>query len=133
MILIDRHHAEAACILEAHIDAPHCDVRVVADVKTQHWAVVHLVDVIPAQHEHELRLVFGDQIKILVHGVRGAAVPRVAQALLSRHDFHEFPELAAQKTPGLMHVADQRMRHVLGENRNAPDTRIDTVRQIRNR
>ena len=57
------------------------------------------------------------------------AIPEVAELLLRRNDFDELAELAAQIAPTALDVLDQRMRLVLRHDGNAPDARIDAVRQ----
>ena len=61
-----------------------------------------------------------------------SAVPRYqtgAELLLRRDDFDELAELAAQVAPAALHVLDERLRLVLGEDRDLADAGVDAVRQ----
>src|SRR4029077_19806956 len=92
-------------------------------------AVVHLVDVVPGEHQHVLRPVRDDQLDVLVHGVRGTAIPDRTELLLRGDDLDELPELSAQVPPAVLHVLNQRLGLVLSEDGDLADTGVHAVRQ----
>src|SRR5256885_11052679 len=57
-----------------------------------------LVDVIPGEHQHVLGPVRDDQLDVLVHGVRRAAIPDRTELLLSGDHLDELPELDRKST-----------------------------------
>ena len=127
-LFIDLHHAEAARLALRHPDAAHRHVHLVLDVRREHRPVVHLVDVVTGHDQDVARRVVADDVDVLVDRVGGAGVPRgLADPLLRGEQFEELVELAAQESPAFLDVADQRVRLVLGEHRDAADARIDAV------
>jgi hypothetical protein len=120
-------HAEVARLAHRYLDHADRDVGALLDVVGDHRAIVHLVDVVPGEHQHVFGVVRDDQLKILVHGVGGAAVPARVQLLLRRHHLHELAELAPQVTPAVLHVPDERLGLVLGEDRDLADAGVDAV------
>jgi hypothetical protein len=127
--LVDREHAEFARALERHLDDAHRDVGLLLDVKADHGAVVHLVDVIPGEHQHVQRTMRADDLHVLPERVRGALVPLRPEALLRRDHLHELAELAAQVAPATLDVLDERVGLVLRQHRDLPDARIHAVRE----
>ncbi len=70
-----------------------------------------------------------DKIQILIHRIRSAAIPMLADLLLRRNELHELSQLAAQIAPAALNVLDQRLSFVLREHRNLADAGIDAIRQ----
>ena len=70
-----------------------------------------------------------DQVGVLEHGVDGSPVPAFAVLLLGGPDLDELAELAMQEAPAGVHVPDQRLGLVLGQQGDAADFGIDAVRQ----
>jgi hypothetical protein len=89
--------------------------------------VVHLVDVITGEYQHELRVRRAQAVEVLVNGVRGTSIPRVIQLLLCRHQLDELAELPCQKRPPALHVPDQALRLVLRGDADAPDSGVHAV------
>ena len=129
---VDGHDAElAGGFLERHLETAHGHVRILLHVRGEKCAVVHLVDMIARQDQHEARVVGADDVEILVHGVGGAAVPLTADSLRCRQDFDELALAGAglEPRPALHQVPYQRMRLVLGQHADPAYARIDAVRQ----
>jgi hypothetical protein len=114
---------------ERHLDARHRHVGPGRDVLLEQQGVVERIDLVAGQHEHVLRLGRFDEIHVLIERVDRAGVPALAVALLCRPDLDVLPYLPVQESPPAMHVADQRLGLVLGEHRDAPQLRVDAVRQ----
>ena len=129
VVVVDAHHAEARGLLQWHLYTAHRDVRLGLDEGREHRAVVHLVDVVARQYQHELRVVAADDIDVLVDRVGGAGIPRSLDTLLRRQQLHELAQLAAHEAPAALHVAYQAVRLVLGQDGDLADTRVDAVRQ----
>ena len=126
---VDAHDAERRRLLARHFDDADGDVGALLDVRGEHRAVVHLVDVIAGQHQHVPRMVQADDLQVLVQRVGGAAIPEVAHLLLRRDHLDELVELAAQVAPAALDVLDQRVRLVLRHDGDPADARVDAVRQ----
>ena len=122
-------HPVVVRLLRRHFHHPDGDVGALLHVVGDHRPVIHLVDVVAGEHQHVLGTMGADQLDVLVHGIGGAAVPHRAELLLRRYDFDEFAELAAQVAPAVLHVLDERLRLVLGEDRDLADARVHAVRQ----
>ena len=126
--LVDLDDAELRRLRLLDRQAGHGGDRPLLEVELGHLADVHLVDVVSAEHEHRVRAVLLDEVQVLEHGVRGAAVPRFAHAHLRGHHRDEVVERAA-RSPGALHVLSQRLRLVLGQDVDRPDARVRQVRQ----
>ena len=127
--VVGGHDAEFLRAVERHVDDADGDVRLALLVIGDHRTVVHLVDVIAGEYQHVRRVVRADELEILVHRVGGAAVPVLADLLLSRNQLDEFAQLAAQIAPAALDVLDQRLRLVLSEHGDLADAGIHAIRQ----
>ena len=79
------HHAEAAGLVQRHLDAADGEVGALLDVCRKHGSVIHLVDVVASEDQHVRGRVVTDDVNILVGRVRGAGIPgRLAHPLLRR-------------------------------------------------
>ena len=61
-------------------------LRAALDVKFDHLADVHAIDVIGAEDRDHVRLGLLDQIDVLVNGVGGAAIPVLARRTASARE-----------------------------------------------
>ena len=96
----------------------------------EHQLVIHLVDMIPRQNQHELRRIAFDDVDVLEDGVGGAFVPlQLGDALRGGEDVEAFVALGAQEVPAALKVPDERVRLVLRGDADAADARVDRVRQ----
>ena len=128
LLIVHRHHAEFPGILDRHIDAGHRHVGRIGGMKRQHFAVIHLVNVVARQDQDIGRIVVAQDVHVLEHRIGGTAVPHgFVDALLRRHQLDELVELAAQETPAAMQMLQQAVRFVLGDDADAADTGIDAV------
>ena len=92
LIFVDAANAEAFRLFDRHRDGADGQVGALLDVELQHLGVVHLINVVAGEDQHELRLVFVQKMKVLEDGIGGAGVPTVAVALLGRHGVEEFAQ-----------------------------------------
>ena len=127
MIRAERHHAELVRLRQRHLDAADRDVRAALLVERDQRAVVHLVDVIAGEHEHGFGAVLLDDVEILVNGVGRAAIPNLAELLLSRNDVDELAELAMQVTPAALHMLNQRVRLILRQYEDLANAGVDAI------
>ena len=114
MRLLDRHGAHGAG-----------DVRAAIPVQLDERAVVHLVDVVAGEDEHELRVPVVDEVEVLEHGVRGPVVPVARPAATDERLEQRHAAAAAVEVPRTADadVVDQGARRVL---RQDPD--VDRAR-----
>src|ERR1700758_4779740 len=64
-----------------------------------------------------------------MYGIGGAAIPEGPDLLLRRDGLDELAELPAEVAPATLHVLDERLRLVLGEDGNLADAGIHAVGQ----
>ena len=74
-------------------------------MRAEHPRVIHLVDVIARQHDQVARTLTRDGIEILIHGVRRALIPMLADAFLRRQNLDELAELFGDDSPTQADVA----------------------------
>ena len=106
-------NTSSCSLLVGDVRARDCQIRVAAHVRLDQRPVVERVDLIAGEHEHVARAGRVDEVAVLINGIHGAAVPTLAILLLRRPDLDELPELAVQKAPAVVHVANQGLRFVL--------------------
>ncbi len=134
VVLVDMHDAEADGLHARHFQAADGDVGAGIDMLLQHVFVVHLVDMVAGQDDHVLDAIILDDVDVLVDGVGGAFVPlRFGDALGGRQNVEALVALGAEEVPAALHVADQRMRLVLGGDADAADTGVQAHWTARNR
>lgn len=102
----------------------------ISHVRGEHLAVVHFIDVVAGQDQDVFRLVYAQDIQVLIDSVGRAFVPALlVDPLLRRQQLDELVELAAQETPAALDVLDQAVRLVLGDHADAADARVDAIGQ----
>ena len=82
---------------------------------------------IARQHDHVLRRLAHDRVQVLVHGVGGAQVPVLADALLRRQDLDELAEFLGDDVPAHADVAIERQALVLRDDEDAAQAGVDAV------
>ena len=124
------HDAKTGRVHARDLEAPDRHVGVLLHVLLEHQLVVHLVDVVAGQHDHELGMIGLDDVDVLEHGVGGPFIPlRLAHALAGRQDVEAFVALGAQEVPAALQVTDEAVRLVLRRHADAADAGVDRVRQ----
>ena len=98
-------------------------------VERHHLVHVHPVDVVRAEHRHQVGVEIVDQVEVLEDGVRAAAEPYLPDPHLGRHDGDEVVGHQAARLPRDAEVLDQRLRHVLDQDVERENPRVDEVRQ----
>ena len=92
--------------------------------------VVHLVDVIAGEHDHQPWGRHLQRIDVLVDGVGSAEIPVVIDPLLRREHVEELAEVAAeQPMPSQIQVAVEAPGLVLREHEQPPQTAVEAVRE----
>ncbi len=114
---------------DGYVDHPDRDVGFTLFVIRDHRTIVHLVNMIAGEDQHMGGAMRLDELDVLIHRVRGSAIPVRPDLLLSRNQLDEFTQLAAQVTPATLDVLDEGLRFVLREHGNLPNTGIDAIRQ----
>jgi hypothetical protein len=127
---VEHRGAEARRLLGRHPGEGDRQVGAVFEVLPDHRPVVHRVDVIAGDDQHQLGPKVADEGEVLPHRVGGAAVPvRVLGAAVGG----ENAQLAgaADVVPGRAagQVGVERVRPVLGEDADRADPRVHHVRQ----
>ncbi len=116
-----------------HRHGPHGagDLGALGPMRLEEGAIVHLVDVVAGQDQHQLRIAIGDEVQVLQHGVGRAAVPvtRPAAADVGLQQRHA--AVAAVEVPRATDadVVHQRARGVLGQHGHVGEAGVHRVRQ----
>jgi hypothetical protein len=93
-----------------------------------HQRVVHLVDVVAGEDEDMLRLLGADGVDVLEHGVGGALVPGLGDALHGRENLDELAEFTRyNRSPAFADVAVERQCLVLREDVDVTQIGVNTV------
>ena len=114
-------------LLARHDDAADGQIGVAVDVRVDHGAVVHLVDVIAGQDDDILRIGLLDAVDVLIDGVGRAFVPVFVDALLRRQHIDVFAQFAAKEAPAGGEVAVEALRLVLRQDEDAAKVAVDAV------
>jgi len=123
-------NSEGAGLRQRHGERRDRHFGLALQVKFDHLADVHPVDVVGAENQHQVRFVLLDQIEVLQHRIgRALEPPGVAPKHLRRHDGHELAGQHGRQHPGLAHVLDKFLRLVLDQQIDRVDPGIDQVRQ----
>ena len=83
---------EVARLVLGHRDDRHRGLALPVDVRRDHLADVHLVDVIAAEDGHQLGLLVGDHVLALIDRVGRPFEPRLAGPLLGGDGLDELIE-----------------------------------------
>ena len=120
MRLFDRHGSDRAG-----------DVRALLPMHLEEGAIVHLVDVVAGEDQHELRIPVGDEVQVLEDGVGGAAIP-VARPPATDERLQQRDAAAAAvevPRPADADVVDQGAGRVLGQDPDVGEPRVHGIAQ----
>ena len=120
--------AEVACFVARHGNGRNGGSSTTRDVRVDHLANIHFVDVVAAEDAHDFRALVSDDVLALENGVGRAFEPRKACALLGRNGLDELIENGRQ-SPDAGDVLFERRAFVLREDFDARKTRVDEIRQ----
>ena len=109
----DLDHPVTASFLRGRLDGSDGDFRFVLPVPVQHFAVVHLVDVVAAEDQRFLRRLHFDALEVLKHGIRGALIPVLADPLHGRKNFNVLAHFRGKDIPAVANVPGQVQGFVL--------------------
>ena len=128
VVFIHIHNTKARRILPWHLHDGDGAICARFFVVSEHFSVIHLVDVVAREDEHILGVVHVDKADVLEDGVGRALIPRrAARALIRRQDVHaavravEIPRLARAD------VAVELQRAVLRQNADGVDASVGAV------
>jgi hypothetical protein len=96
------------------------------DVRLDHLAEVHAVDVVGTDDDDDVGLLVAQQVEALQDGVGRTAEPALAETLLRRHGCDVRVEQPGE-APGLRDVAVETVRLVLREHHDLGEARVDEV------
>ena len=129
-VLVDGHHTEFCRLGTRNLDTANGEIGTGLGMVHDHLGVVHGVDVVATKHHHIVRTVNLDDIEVLVERIGSSLVPLFLRcALLCGKDFDKFTDLRTHEGPGPLKMTDERMRLVLGQNTDAPQSGVHTIRQ----
>ena len=128
---VEGKDAEAMRVADRHLLDGDRDISPVASVRGDERLVVHLVDVVAGQDEHDVAGLLADRLEVDEHCVRRAAVPLGRSAARDVRLEQANAALVAVEVPrpASADVVVQRARVVLRQDEDVVDLRIDAVRQ----
>ena len=130
ILVILGQHAVAVRFRHRHFIQRHRDVCAVRQMVGDQLVVVHLVDVVARQDQHELRPRLLDEVDVLGDGVGGAAIPVRAVAAQVRLQQRHAAALPVQiPRPADADVVVERSRPVLREHADPADAGVHAVAQ----
>ena len=112
-VLANLHHPETARFLRRGLDGSDGDLRPVRPVPVQHFAVVHLVDVVAGEHQRLLQRFHLHALQVLEHGVGCTLVPVLSHALHGRNHFDVFAQFRGEDVPAVANVPREIQRFIL--------------------
>ena len=117
-----------AGLVERHRNSRDGDAGAGFEMKVDHLLDVHAVDVVGAEHRHQIGPLVAENIQILEHRVGRASEPSWACSHLGRHRDDVVAEQRRQ-APGLGQVTIQAVAQVLREDDDVSQSASDHVRQ----
>ena len=103
------------------------DVGMAAQVKINHLAHVHAIDMVGTKHHDEVRRKLFDQPQVLIDGIGSALEPFRSLAHLRWNHRDELLGEDRRQQPGTTDVLDQRLRLVLDQQVDGENLRVDQV------
>ena len=89
----------------------------------KHPRVVLFVDMVAGEDDDILRLVATNDVEVLRHRVRGAAIPVFSlHPLLGGQQVNKFVHLFIEKRPAALNMLHQSMRLILGDDADTTNT-----------
>jgi hypothetical protein len=126
-VVTDGQDAEVARFLYGYLDTADGDVGTASAMLFEHGPVVHPVDMVPGENEHEPGVDFVDEIEIAIDGVGGTAIAAVRR---ERVGGPWNDDGAAQRTiPSSGEMREQRRRLVLRRDADGAHAGIHAVGQ----
>ncbi len=120
--------AELRSFVDRHRDGRDRDTGADLHVMLDHLAGIHVVDVIGAEHAHDVGSLVADEVEVLIDRVGGTAEPLRAAAHLGRHGRDVVAE-QRREPPCLADVAVEAVALVLREHDDLQEPRVGEVRQ----
>ena len=128
VVVVGREDAVAVRLFHRHLVQRHGDIGLVREVLQDQLFVVHLVDVVAGEDEHELGLRLFEEVDVLEDGVGGAAVPVGAFAAEVRLQQRDAAAGAVEiPRPADADVVVEGARPVLRHDADARDVGVDAV------
>ena len=94
-LFIHCHHAKGFRLLAADFDTGHRALASLVNMVSQHQRVIHFVDVISGQNNHEVGAIAVENVMVLRYRVGSTAIPGLlVDALLSGQQINEFIHFA---------------------------------------
>ncbi len=128
---IDLQDPETVRIFDGNRSHGDGDLGLPRPMELDEGPIVHLVDVIAGQHEHELGVTILDEVEVLEHGIGRASVPVARPSTPDEGLEQADPTAASVEIPRTTQtdVSDQRSRRVLGQHRHVGQAGVHRVRE----
>ncbi len=125
--LSDVHNAQLPAVLFRPLHDPDREVRSFPNVEFEHPGIVHLVDVVSGEDEHEVRVLLLEGIEVLIDGIRCSTVPVFADSLLGRDDVDVLVQFGMEHVPSHLDVMGERLRLVLRQDMDPAYAGVEAV------
>ena len=127
---IDLHRAEFTGRLSGHRQAADGHVGAAFLVRVDQRLVVHLVDVVAGEHDHQPGSRHLEGVDVLVDGIGRAEIPILVHPLLRRQHVEKLAKIPTEEpVPANVDVAIEADGLVLREQKHAAQPTIEAVRQ----
>ena len=94
----------------------------------EHDRIIHFVYMIACQDQNIFRVISLNNVDVLEHRIRSAAIPRIFRhTLLGRQQINMFVQFVLHERPATLQMAQQTVGLVLRGQANAAYARIDAV------
>src|SRR5208282_1678046 len=129
-VLVDLHYAQGGCHFLIYLNRCNSTDCILFPLESEHFRVVHLVDMVSGEDEEIVWGLLFDKIYVLIYCIGGTCVPLLADTLLGRDRDEEFVQLGIKESgPSEGQVTVQRERFVLRYDRHLSNVGIETVAQ----
>jgi hypothetical protein len=121
VIQVDFRHAEAFGLFGRRLGGGDRYISLVLAMPVDHRPVIHFVDVIAREDQHQVSAFGENAVRVLKYGIGCPHVPAFTCLFHGRNELNEFAQLRRKNAPSVAHMADQFERFVLRKNENAAD------------
>ena len=129
---IGRHNSKTVGLFQRNVHHGHGQIGVVANMRGDQIAVIHLINMIAGQNQHQIGALVFHIADVLQNRIGGAAVPTLVVATLIRLQ-QPHPTAITVEVPGFADadMVVQGMRPILGQNRDIENARIHAIGQCK--
>ena len=123
----DVQNAQLSAVLLRPLHDPDRDVCSLPDMGFEHPGIVHLVDMVAGEDEHEVRVLLLEGIEVLIDGIRRSTVPVFADSFLGRDDVDVLVQFGMEHIPSHLDMMGEGFRLVLRQDMDPAYAGVEAV------